>query len=345
MIKKIILLLFVFSNCFVLFSQEEGKVIGNIGKGESKRPIYFEDLSFNIYTESQLYYQQGRSPLTGSLLDVITWKIFEIEYQSRNFEFESIDIELDNYLFGDQERAKAFSYYSEVFGSKIVKDVTRSKLITRKMQEILRSELLEINDKNPTEQDLLDFYVQYQKDAFTVPTSYRLGMIELQDPSESKEVEEKLLNGESFEDVASAHSEHFDSARNGGNLGQDMTEASIMSQLSFAADQILEAEEGSWVGPISVSASLGQDFFYFFKILKVEQGYEQSFEDARETILAELTYVEAEPLLMEWVIEKLLFHGVEFEYALYEEIYKEALPQATSELEQAEMLNSEGEWL
>ena len=343
MIKKIALLFFVFSNCFVLFSQEESRIIGNIGKGESKKPIYFEDLSFNIYTESQLYYQQGRSPLTGSLLDVITWKVFEIEYQSRNLEFESIDVELDNYLFGDQARAKAFSYYSEVFGSKIVKDLTRSKLITRKMQEILRSELLEINGKNPTEQDLLDFYVQYQKDAFTVPTSYRLGMIELQNSSESEEVEEKLLSGESFEDVASAHSEHFDSARNGGNLGQDMTESAIKSQLSFAASEILEAEEGSWIGPIPVSASLGQDFFYFFKILNLEQGYEQSFEDVRQTILDELTYIEAEPLLMDWVIERLLFHGVQFEYALYDEIYKEALPQAASASGQTEMLNFEGE--
>ena len=70
---------------------------------------------------------------------------------------------------------------------------------------------------------------------------------------------------------------------------------------------------------------------------------EQAFEDVRETILDELTFVEAEPLLMDWVIERLLFHGVQFEYALYDEIYKEALPQAASASEQTEMLNSEGE--
>ena len=75
----------------------------------------------------------------------------------------------------------------------------------------------------------------------------------------------------------------------------------------------------------------------------MEQGYEQSFEDVRQTILDELTYIEAEPLLMDWVIERLLFHGVQFEYALYDEIYKEALPQAASASGQTEMLNFEGE--
>lgn len=322
MIRKMIFLFFACFFCFNIYGQDENKVVGHLGEGDNEKPIYLDHVNLGMYLNSAAYLQRGREPWVGSLMDIISWRLMEIEAGSRGVEYSQS--ELESFLFDNPENARQYSYYAEIFDAKVIKDYFSMRNLFYKMETVVATELLELFNKVPSEEELLNFYIENQKTAFTKPAMYRLAMIELDDPAESDLVEKKLLEGSSFEELAAAHSINFQSALEGGYVGQDLTEASIKSQIPFASNEILSTQPGSWVGPVSVSPSLGKNLFYFFKVLNFEEEEESSFEDEKEVIMDIISRQKAEPLFSEWVGERLVFHNLRFDYSLFNTV-KESL--------------------
>ena len=341
MIKKRIFLFFACFFCFQVWAEDNSKVVGHLGEEANQKPIYLDHINLGLYLNSSRYLQMGTDPWVLSLMDIITYRLMEIEAGLRGLEYPESDLE--SFLFGNPTNAKLYSYYAEVFDPKLVKEYFRIRNLSETTQKAIAYELLETYNKVPSEEELLNFYIENQKAAFTRPSMYRLAMIELDDSSESGLVESKLLEGSSFEEMAAAHSINFQSALEGGYVGQDLTEATIKSQIPFAANEILSTEMGSWVGPISVSPSLGKNLFYFFKVLNFEAEKESPFEVERDFIMDFLVNQKAEPIYSEWVKERLNVHNLRFDYSLFNTV-KETLGlfDDSELLESTEKIDGEG---
>ena len=191
MIKKRIFLFFACFFCFQVWAEDNSKIVGHLGEEANQKPIHLEHINLGLYLNAGRYLQVGQEPWIQSLMEVITYRLMDIEAVSRGVEYPESDLE--NFLFGSPMNAKLYSYYSEIFDAKIVREYFRIQRLAMMMQEVMAYELVEAYDKIPSEEELLNFYIENQKAAFTRPSMYRLAMIELDDSSEAELVESKLL--------------------------------------------------------------------------------------------------------------------------------------------------------
>ena len=173
-----------------------------------------------------------------------------------------------------------------------------------KTPEIVSVEYIELsatqlgNEVEITDSALRDAYEE-QKDSMIAPEQRRASHILVEIPYEAsteereaaeikaKDVLSRLNGGESFEELAKLHSDDPGSAEAGGSLG-----------LFSAGDMVAEFDAKVFsmsVGEISglVSTEFG---YHIIRLDEISESQVPSFEEAREELLAQLEYNEAERL-------------------------------------------------
>lgn len=288
--------------------------IGKVGD----RPITMDNLAIAMMHQDGEESTFGPGWLT-PLLDLVEGRLMEIEASARGVEVTDDDVDLFLRFGEDPLALEVYQAYVDIFGSDSVLDYYRMVLTKRKMkQEVLRDELLEIYDQAPTDEEMLAFFVEHQRDIpFTEPQEDRLAVILLDDATSASEVESLLLAGEPFDAVALAWSIDEASRVNGGDVGRGLTPRQIaVSFPPSMVPQIAATEVGSWTGPHAVE-NIGATRILFVNVIERKPEIEHSYEDMKDTVRDILVEMRVPELYEMWAAGRLGHHGVSFTYDLF----------------------------
>jgi foldase protein PrsA len=143
----------------------------------------------------------------------------------------------------------------------------------------------------PTDAEVRDFYNK-NREQFGQPEKRDLSVVLTKKEGEAANAKRALEGGQSFREVSRRYSIDEASKDKGGKL----TGVAKGQQERALDDAVFRAKQGELLGPVKT-----QFGFYVFEVDKVTPGSEQSFEQSRETIKAQLRSQEEQKKLDRFV--------------------------------------------
>ena len=160
------------------------------------------------------------------------------------------------------------------------------------LSQELRKKIVEGKDK-VSDQEIADFYNK-NKSRFATPETRDLNVVLTEKEGQARKALAELRDGKSFKEVARKYSIDEASKSQGGKLP-----AVAKGQQEKALDEaVFSAKRGELVGPVKT-----QFGYYVFEVTKITKANQQSLEEAKEPIRAQLRSQKEEKALQEFVDE------------------------------------------
>ncbi len=202
-----------------------------------------------------------------------------IEAEAADRDLEATDEEVDK-MFNDQKR-QSFPSDREYQQFLKASGQTEEDLKYRVKLDVLSNQVREAIVKgkaNVSDAEVRNFYNK-NKGQFGQPERRDISVVLTEKEADANKARKELKGGASFEDVAKKYSIDEASKGQGGKL----TGVGKGQQEKALDDAVFAAEQGRLTGPVKT-----QFGFYVFQVDKVAPGSQQSFEQSRETIRAQL---------------------------------------------------------
>lgn len=247
------------------------------------------------------------------------------------------DEDVDRFLrFGeDPGDLQVYNDYVTLFGEEMVLDYYRMVLTVRRMKdEVLPDELLLAAGQVPTEEEMLAFFVEHQREMpFTEPAQMRLAVILVDGAEDAAEVESILMAGEPFEEVAKTWSLDEATKGRGGDIGQGLTPQQLATAFPPPMVPAIDAlEVGAFTGPYPLGDTADSTTL-FVKMLDRSEQVEHGFDEMRSVVADVLEAMRVPDLYEEWARERLQDHGVVFHSDLFAPVAEDLLaPEFSSDL-------------
>jgi len=217
-----------------------------------------------------------------------------IEAEAADRDIEAEDSEVDK-MFNDQKKQsfpsdKEYQQFLKASGQteEDLKYRVMLDVLSNKVREAIVKGKADINDP-----EVRAFYDK-NKGQFGQPEKRDLSVVLAEKEADAKKARKELDGGASFKDVADKYSIDEASKGKGGKL------AGIAKgqQEKALDDAVFQAKQGELIGPVKT-----QFGFYVFEVDKVAPGSQQSFEQSRETIRAQLRSTKEQDALNKFVLE------------------------------------------
>ena len=202
-----------------------------------------------------------------------------IEGEAADRDLEATDEEVDK-MFNEQKR-QSFPSDREYQQFLKASGQTEEDLKYRVKLDVLSNQVREAIVKgkaNVSDAEVRNFYNK-NKGQFGQPERRDISVVLTENEADAKKARKELEGGASFKDVANKYSIDEASKGKGGKL----TGVGKGQQEKALDDAVFAAEQGQLTGPVKT-----QFGFYVFEVDKVAPGSQQSFEQSRETIRAQL---------------------------------------------------------
>ena len=266
-------------------------------------------------------FQWGEDPPGGAqsaVAAVVEGHLLLLEAKARGVEVTLADVERFIQLEAEPAMRIAFLQFEQLFGHQAVIKFHQMVQTTELMKgEILPQEILGLVGLLPTDDDLLDFYLE-NRQAFLEPLRMRIGIILLDNEEESARVLERLEGGDDFSVVAREHSMDELTAREGGLVSDPLTIGQIKSTFPpEVADTLSLMEEGSWSGPFQYPVGIDIEAHLFVTMVGRKEEVEHSFEEVIETVRSIVTEMRFMPHYQRWIVERLNEQGLVFDFDLF----------------------------
>jgi foldase protein PrsA len=145
------------------------------------------------------------------------------------------------------------------------------------LSQELRKKIVEGKDK-VSDKEIADFYNK-NKSRFATPETRDLNVVLTEKEGEARKAKAELEDGKSFKQVAKKYSIDEASKSQGGKLP-----AVAKGQQEKALDEaVFKAKKGELVGPVKT-----QFGYYVFEVTKITEANQQSLEESKESIRAQL---------------------------------------------------------
>lgn len=285
-IRKIIVLVLIFSGATFLFTQEIVEAIVAVVNDEvitlSQYKATHEELlqSLRAQLQGEEFRKQYESLRKNILENMIMEALLLQEAKKQGINVnEQVNMAIqkikeDYNLQTDQDLRRELAKQGmdlESFRKRMEEDILKQNII---FSEVGRS--LVVDDT-----DVVNYYKQHP-DEFTVPLEYTLSAIYLSTEGKSeeeflakkKEIDEKIAAGEDFASLAGEYSEGPEKESQ-GDLGS-FKEGELAENLRQAVEDLKEGETTSWI-----EISNG---WYLLKMRERKESHLQTFEEARKTI-------------------------------------------------------------
>ncbi|MCK4495525.1 MAG: peptidyl-prolyl cis-trans isomerase [Candidatus Aminicenantes bacterium] len=285
-IRKIIVLVLIFSGATFLFTQEIVEAIVVVVNDEvitlSQYKAKHEELLQSL--RAQLQGEEFRKQYESLRKDILENMIMEVlllqeaKKQGINVN-EQVNMAIqkikeDNDIQTDEDLRQALAQQGmdlESFRKRMEEDILKQNII---FSEVGRSIVID-------DTDVVNYYKQHP-DEFTVPLEYTLSAIYLSTEGKSeeeflakkKDIDEKIAAGEDFASLAGEYSEGPEKESQ-GDLGS-FKEGELAENLRQAVEDLKEGETTSWI-----EISNG---WYLLKMRERKESHLQTFEEARKTI-------------------------------------------------------------
>lgn len=285
-IRKIIVLVLIFSGATFLFTQEIVEAIVAVVNDEvitlSQYKATHEELLQSL--RAQLQGEEFRKQYESLRKDILENMIMEVlllqeaKKQGINVN-EQVNMAIqkikeDNDIQTDEDLRLALARQGmdlESFRKRMEEDILKQNII---FSEVGRSIVID-------DTDVVNYYKQHP-DEFTVPLEYTLSAIYLSTEGKSeeeflakkKDIDEKIAAGEDFASLAGEYSEGPEKESQ-GDLGS-FKEGELAENLRQAVEDLKEGETTSWI-----EISNG---WYLLKMRERKESHLQTFEEARKTI-------------------------------------------------------------
>lgn len=285
-IRKIIVLVLIFSGATFLFTQEIVEAIVAVVNDEvitlSQYKARHEELLQSL--RAQLQGEEFRKQYESLRKDLLENMIMEVlllqeaKKQGINVN-EQVKMAIqkikeDYNLQTDEDLRRELAQQGmdlESFRKRMEEDILKQNII---FSEVGRSIVID-------DTDVVNYYKQHP-DEFTVPLEYTLSAIYLSTEGKSeeeflakkKEIDEKIAAGEDFASLAGEYSEGPEKESQ-GDLGS-FKEGELAENLRQAVEDLKEGETTSWI-----EISNG---WYLLKMRERKESHLQTFEEARKTI-------------------------------------------------------------
>ena len=215
-----------------------------------------------------------------------------IEAEAENRDIEASDAEVDR-MFEEQKKQSFPSdreYQAFLKASGQTEEDLKYRVKLDVVSNKVRKEI--VGDKaNASDAEVRDYYNR-NREQFGQPERRDLSVILTEKEDEARRAKQALEGGQSFEDVAKRFSIDEASKGQGGKLP-----GVSKGQQEAALDRaVFGAKKGQLVGPVRT-----QFGWYVFRVGKVTPGSQQSFEQSRETIKAQLRSEKEQKALNEFV--------------------------------------------
>ena len=285
-IRKIIVLVLIFSGATFLFTQEIVEAIVAVVNDEvitlSQYKAAHEELlqSLRAQLQGEEFRKQYESLRKDILENMIVGALLLQEAKKQGINVnEQVKMAIqkikeDYNLQTDEDLRRELAQQGmdlESFRKRMEEDILKQNII---FSEVGRS--LVVDDT-----DVVNYYKQHP-DEFTVPLEYTLSAIHLSTEGKSeeeflakkKEIDEKIAAGEDFASLAGEYSEGPEKESQ-GDLGS-FKEGELAENLRQAVEDLKEGETTSWI-----EISNG---WYLLKMRERKESHLQTFEEARKTI-------------------------------------------------------------
>ena len=202
-----------------------------------------------------------------------------IEAEAADRDLEATDEEVDK-MFNEQKR-QSFPSDREYQQFLKASGQTEADLKYRVKLDVLSNQVREAIVKGKadvSDAEVRNFYNK-NKGQFGQPERRDISVVLTENEADARKARKELEGGASFKDVADKYSIDEASKGQGGKL----TGVGKGQQEKALDDAVFAAEQGKLTGPVKT-----QFGFYVFQIDKVAPGSQQSFEQSRETIRAQL---------------------------------------------------------
>jgi foldase protein PrsA len=202
-----------------------------------------------------------------------------IEKEAESRGIEASDAEVDRMF--EQQKRQSFQNEGQYREFLKASGQTEADLKFRIRLDVLSNKVREeiVKDKGEvTDAQVRDYYNR-NRSQFGQPEKRDLSVVLTEKEAEAKKARTALDDGQSFSQVAKRYSIDEASKGQGGKLP-----GVSRGQQDAAFDQaVFRAKKGEIVGPVKT-----QFGFYVFRVDKITPGSQQSFEQSRETIKAQL---------------------------------------------------------
>ncbi|CAA9484952.1 MAG: hypothetical protein AVDCRST_MAG45-390 [uncultured Solirubrobacterales bacterium] len=202
-----------------------------------------------------------------------------IEAEASDRDLEATDEEVDK-MFNDQKRQsfpsdREYQQFLKASGQteEDLKYRVKLDVLSNKVREAIIKGKADVSDA-----EVRAFYDK-NKGQFGQPERRDLSVVLTEKEADARKARQELEGGASFADVAKKYSIDEASKGQGGKL----TGVAKGQQERALDDAVFKAKQGELVGPIKTSFG-----FSVFEVGKVTPGNQQSFEQSRETIRAQL---------------------------------------------------------
>ncbi|MBA3370148.1 MAG: peptidyl-prolyl cis-trans isomerase [Thermoleophilaceae bacterium] len=215
-----------------------------------------------------------------------------IEAEASDRDLEAADGEVDK-MFNDQKR-QSFPSDQEYQQFLKASGQTEEDLRYRVKLDVLSNKVREAIVKGKadvSEAEVRSFYSK-NKGQFGQPERRDLSVVLTEKEADAKKARKALDGGAEFKDVAKKYSIDEASKGQGGKL----TGVGKGQQEMALDDAVFTAKQGELTGPVKT-----QFGFYVFEVDKVAPGSQQSFEQSRETIRAQLRSTKEQKALTAFV--------------------------------------------
>jgi foldase protein PrsA len=202
-----------------------------------------------------------------------------IEKEAESRGIEATDAEVDRMF--DQQKRQSFQNEGQYQEFLRASGQTEADLKFRIRLDVLSNKVREeiVKDKGEVTDSQVRDYYNKNKSQFGEPEKRDLSVVLTQKEAEAAKAKRALEDGQSFREVAKRYSIDEASKGQGGKLP-----GVTRGQQDAAFDQaVFKAKKGELVGPVKT-----QFGFYVFRVDKITPGSQQSFEQSRETIKAQL---------------------------------------------------------
>jgi foldase protein PrsA len=202
-----------------------------------------------------------------------------IEKEAESRGIEASDAEVDRMF--EQQKRQSFQNDAQYQEFLKASGQTEADLKFRIRLDVLSNKVREeiVKDKGEvTDSEVRDYYNK-NKSQFGQPEKRDLSVVLTEKEAEAAKAKQALEDGQSFREVAKRYSIDEASKGQGGKLP-----GVTRGQQDAAFDQaVFKAKKGELVGPVKT-----QFGFYVFRVDKITPGSQQSFDQSRETIKAQL---------------------------------------------------------
>ncbi|MEJ7657337.1 MAG: peptidyl-prolyl cis-trans isomerase, partial [Thermoleophilaceae bacterium] len=215
-----------------------------------------------------------------------------IEAEASDRDLEAADGEVDK-MFNDQKR-QSFPSDQEYQQFLKASGQTEGDLRYRVKLDVLSNKVREAIVKGKadvSDAEIRSFYSK-NKGQFGQPERRDLSVVLTEKEADAKKARQALDGGAEFKDVAKKYSIDEASKGQGGKL----TGVGKGQQEMALDDAVFTAKQGELTGPVKT-----QFGFYVFEVDKVAPGSQQSFEQSRETIRAQLRSTKEQKALTAFV--------------------------------------------